>query len=470
MRLNSNGNVFDVLVLLQKLTDFSVSVDQFMSLSLATEPRRRGLFEPFYWVRLQHSFHPLTPLLFPEPLPTVAFINRSLLQRGRLESTASSITLQELQQIRDRAAGQDLTTRRSSDPSKVGGLDLGGTVIVVYDGELMLLVQAGDPMASHPSSRAPSRPPSSVVDTPGTSTPDKSMSRNPSVRVKPGSKGLERKPSKLRRSSLPILSHKPSFEPADIASERPIRVVIKAGTIDRLVTVLVEGLHGVSVSVADDNGEMPLNDHKTRELRVDMNDFSRIWWSTFRSFMTPHVFFEVSPMCHYKTSEYSCRSQLLRKKYLSAQINSQSVSPGEIAAVVRARSEVLETFNRWIHDGGGAQDALDDHQLLSSFISFFRHPTDHEPPEAIASDSNVQAAFGIINDNRKAVYASFTAQTMRPTVRAVPEPVSELSSSASFSHEPPDIDSIEPEELVGNLDAMAAATFRNVTQEVSIVH
>ena len=112
--------------------------------------------------------------------------------------------------------------------------------------------------------------------------------------VKPGSKGLERKPSKLRRSSLPILSRKPSFEPADIASERPIRVVVKAGTIDRLVTVLVEGLHGVSVSVADDNGEMPLNDHKTRELRVDMNDFSRIWWSTFRSFMTPHVFFEVS--------------------------------------------------------------------------------------------------------------------------------------------------------------------------------
>ncbi|KAI0090890.1 hypothetical protein BDY19DRAFT_887550 [Irpex rosettiformis] len=423
-------------------------VDQFMSLSMAAEPKRRGLFEPYYWARPQHSFHPLTPLLFPESLPTVAFINRSFLQRGRLESTASSITLQELQQIRERAATQDMASRGNSDPTKVGGLDLGGTVIVVYDGELMLLVQAGDPMASHPSSRAPSRPPSSVVDPPITPTTDKSVSRNPSVRVKPGSKGLERKPSKLRRSSLPILSRKPSFEPADIASERPIRVVIKAGTIDRLVTVLVEGLHGVSVSVADDNGEMPLNDHKTRELRVDMNDFARIWWSTFRSFMTPHVFFE-----------------LLRKKYLSAQINSQAAPAGEIATVVRARTEVLETINRWIHEGGGAQDALDDPQLLSSFISFFRHPTDHEPPEAVASDFNVHAGFGTINDNRKAVYASFTAQIMRPTVRAVPDPVTESSNPASYSSDPPDIDNIEPEELVGNLDAMAAATFRNVTQE-----
>lgn len=278
-----------------KLTH-AFSIDQFMSLSMATEPKRRGLFEPYYWARPQHSFHPLTPLLFPEPLPTVAFINRSLLQRGRLESTASSITLHDLQQIRERAANQDTTPRNNHDPAKVGGLDLGGTVIVVYDGELMLLVQAGDPMSSHPPSRAPSRPPSSVIDTPATPTTDKSVSRNPSVRVKPGSKGLERKPSKLRRSSLPILSRKPSFEPADIASERPIRVVIKAGTIDRLVTVLVEGLHGVSVSVADDNGEMPLNDRKTRELRVDMYDFTRIWWSTFRSFMTPHVFFEVSKL------------------------------------------------------------------------------------------------------------------------------------------------------------------------------
>lgn len=149
---------------------------------------------------------------------------------------------------------------------------------------------------------------------------------------------------------------------------------------------------------------------------------------------------------------------------MSAQIISQP--PEEIATVVRTRTEVLETMKRWILEGGGAQDALDDPQLHSSFISFLRHPTDHEPPDAVASDQNVQNGFRTINDSRTEVYASFTAQTMRPTVRAVPDQVTESSTSASYNPDPPDIDHIEPEELVGNLDAMAAATFRNVTQEV----
>ncbi|KAF6748741.1 hypothetical protein DFP72DRAFT_1144226, partial [Ephemerocybe angulata] len=48
-------------------------VDQFMSLSLAAESRRKGLFEPYFWQRqqtTQSSNAVLIPLLFPEPLPT----------------------------------------------------------------------------------------------------------------------------------------------------------------------------------------------------------------------------------------------------------------------------------------------------------------------------------------------------------------------------------------------------------------
>lgn len=261
-----------------------------MALSFAAEPRRKGFFEPYYWTRppVSQTFHPLTPLLFPELLPTVAFVNRALIHRGRLESTASSLNIQDLQHLRDSKPPSE--SQRKGNPDKADPLDLGGTIIIVYDGELMLLVQPGEIAPSQPPSRAPSRPPSSVFEAP---PPDKAFNRQPSVRVKPGSKGLDRKPSQLRRSSLPALSKKPSFEVADITSERPLRVVIQAGTLDRLVDVLVEGLHGVSVSVADDNGEMPLNDRKTRELRVDMVEFSRVWWTTFRSFVTPHVFFEV---------------------------------------------------------------------------------------------------------------------------------------------------------------------------------
>lgn len=97
-----------------------------------------------------------------------------------------------------------------------------------------------------------------------------------------------------RRNSLPSLSQRTSLVASEITSERPLRVVVQAGTLERLVDVLVHGLQGVSVSVADDNGEIPLTDRKTREVRVDMDDFSQVWWSVFRSFVSTQVLFEVS--------------------------------------------------------------------------------------------------------------------------------------------------------------------------------
>lgn len=80
---------------------------------------------------------------------------------------------------------------------------------------------------------------------------------------------------------------------SEISSEKPLRVVVQAGTLDRLVDILVHGLNGVTVSVADDNGEMPLNAAKTKEVKVDVDEFAQIWWNSFRSFLTPQVFFEV---------------------------------------------------------------------------------------------------------------------------------------------------------------------------------
>ncbi|KAJ2956390.1 hypothetical protein NUW54_g14671 [Trametes sanguinea] len=148
--------------------------------------------------------------------------------------------------------------------------------------------------SSRPASRAPSRPPSSAA--PETPVLERAFSRNPSIRVTPGSShghGTERKPSLVRRNSLPSMSQRTSMVASEVTSERPLRVVVQAGTLDRLVDVLVHGLQGVSVSVSDDNGEMPLTDRKTREVRVDMDDFSQVWWNVFRSFVKPQVLFEV---------------------------------------------------------------------------------------------------------------------------------------------------------------------------------
>lgn len=177
-------------------------------------------------------------------------------------------------------------------------LSQGGTVIPVYNGDLLLVVQTGiseSAPSSRPSSRAPSRapsrPPSSVVE-PGM---EKALGRTPSIRVKPGSsQGVDRKSSVARRSSLPSISQRQNFVTSEPSSEPPLRVIVQAGTLNNLVGILVHGLQNVSVSVADDNGEMSLREGMTRELVVDRAEFARVWWNVFRSFVSPLVFFEVS--------------------------------------------------------------------------------------------------------------------------------------------------------------------------------
>ena len=273
--------------------EFRLSIEQFMSLSLTAEPRRKGLFEPHFWSRppsAQSHHASLFPLLFPEPLPSVSLIDRNQILRGRVESDASDIhNLRALHPERRRQTEQP----NHNVHSGLAALSQGGTVIPVYNGDLLLVVQSGgadsNPDSRPSSSRGPSRPSSSVDH-----GMEKGMSRNPSIRVKPGSShGLDRKSSVARRNSLPSLSQRKNFVMAEPSSEPPLRVVVQAGTLNMLINILVHGLHNVSVSVADDNGEMSLRERTTRELLVDRMEFARVWWNVFRSFITPLVLFEV---------------------------------------------------------------------------------------------------------------------------------------------------------------------------------
>ena len=269
-----------------------------MSLSLAAEPRRKGLFEPFYWCQspsMPPVSHPLVPLLFPQILPAITVIDREEIWRGRIESGVSPLSVTDLQFLRSleprlndgRPAGN-----KDSLPA-LGGVDLLGSIIAVYDGELLLTIQRGaaepTPATSRASSLAPSRP-ISTADEVGIN--EQRVSRTPSIRVKTGP--LEHKPSVARRSSLPAISQRPLVVTSESSSEPPLRALVYAGTVDRLVDTLVHGLQGVSVSVADDNGEMALREGKTRILTVNHTDFARVWWCVFRSFITPLNFFEVS--------------------------------------------------------------------------------------------------------------------------------------------------------------------------------
>ena len=272
-----------------------------MSLSLAAEPRRKGLFEPYFWTRSIHthtSYSSLIPLLFPDPLPTLTLVDRSKLVRGRLESdTPEMHYLRSVDaQLRQEAGRKLHNLDANQGYIKRLILGTGGTVISLYNGNLRLVVQSGtfetESTTSRPSSNTLSRPPSSVVD----HGSEKNLSRNPSIRVKPStSQGLDRKTSVARRSSLPSVSllSRQNFVTSEPSLDPPLRVVVQAGTLNNLVDVLVHGLEGISVSVADDNGEMSLREGMKREVVIDRIEFARVWWNVFRSFVSPFVFFEV---------------------------------------------------------------------------------------------------------------------------------------------------------------------------------
>ncbi|KAK7013752.1 Rho GTPase activating protein 22 [Favolaschia claudopus] len=429
-----------------------VRVDHFISLSLAAEPRRKGLFEPHYWTRAANAtpFASLIPLLFPPVFPTSALIDPGQLLRGRVDSGSDPRVLH--------LDPQRLDPLRLPQKVVPGITELGQapTVIPIFDGEVLLSVWHGSDgessVGSRPSSRLPSRPPSSVVP----ESVEVGLGRAPSVRVKPGSsQGLDRKTSVARRSSLPSPAQRRTFVASEPSSEPPLRVRVLAGTLNRLVSILVHGIQSISVSVADDNGEMSLREGKTRELMVDHAEFSKLWWCVYRSLVSPLVFFE-----------------LLRKMYLQIRPRGAVPSVAELLYIAGSRTEVLERIADWLTHGGGAQDVLDDLQLHGAVLGFLNNSIDHSIPKSPnANDPAVEQALATLTDVRGRLRRTFETNTMRPSApfptfaRPTLAANGQRSRAGPQSREPPDIDKTDPEELVDNLDAMAAAAFGNITNE-----
>lgn len=164
------------------------------------------------------------------------------------------------------------------------------------------------------------------------------------------------------------------------------------------------------------------------------------------------------------------RRQLLRKRYVGAHQAGRPLTSDEISHTVRLRMEVLEIMGEWVAQGGGAQDALDDAGLYDAFLAFLTQPTEHKPLESAASDadSEVCQALKALDLARKTLHMSFLSQTLRPIPRtpAAPESTPDGLGAISYGSDLPDIDQLDAEELVNNLNSMASATLRNVTQEV----
>ncbi|KAH7868031.1 uncharacterized protein C8R40DRAFT_1178299 [Lentinula edodes] len=77
-------------------------------------------------------------------------------------------------------------------------------------------------------------------------------------------------------------------------------------------------------------------------------------------FVTPLIFFE-----------------LLRKIYIKSQPAGSPPLPDQYLAAISSKSQVLDAMKLWLTKGGGAQDVLDDSQLLQALRAFFASSSDH---------------------------------------------------------------------------------------------
>ena len=161
--------------------------------------------------------------------------------------------------------------------------------------------------------------------------------------------------------------------------------------------------------------------------------------------------------------------KLLRKQYLSASTAAAPPQPtgrvvfqgapnqpqsGGIAENIQIKLDVLETITYWLTKGGGAQDALDDPELMEGLKTFLTPPKD-------AKNNLVEE----VESAKSELLQLFYLQTSRPNLDPPPSKHAVQNNSRKFGPKLPDIDNISPEDLVENLDAMANTVFRGVTEE-----
>lgn len=428
-------------------------IDEYVVDSLKAEPIQIGrLAQLFHQPRSQnYHLHALVPFTFPEPLPSLAFLDRSELVRLRKESldkhgntAPHDIQMEHLsrmkffpsEHVRSHWSGKE-------------GVELDDTTFRLFNGEMIVKVVK----ESQPSSR-----PASFFDNGATSL-SRRPSRAPSIRVTPqAASTLERKSSAARRQSMPLLNNSRNRinQTENMATNPPdlsVPIVIVGGTIERLVDVLVRGLDYVMAATSDDNGEMALMDRRAKGLRIDRSDYSKTWWSTYRSFLTPDAFIA-----------------MLRKQYRVSVISlrqSPQASSQDVADNVNQRIAILTVLNEWFMDGGGLIDVLDQPELYNEVYNWLRDTVEFTSPKDCPPQREINQNWQELETARSTLLSLMEVQAKRPTLRHIPTFDSGVyePSIRSYGAQPPEIDRMTAQELVEQLDAIGAVGIRGLQAE-----
>lgn len=426
-------------------------IDEYIAESLQAEPVQFGRLAQYFHQPRSASYHlhALVPFAFPEALPSLAFLDRSELVRSRKDSfdkqgnpTPHDFQIEHLERLKFFPSEQ-----MKSHWSSREGLELDNTTFRLFAGELIVRVVKEKQSTSRPTS---------LLDS-GAVSLSRRPSRAPSIRVKPqAASTLERKSSNARRQSMPLLNNgRPKAAQAEGVAQSPadpqVPVVIVGGTIEKLVDVLVRGLDYVLAATSDDNGEMALTDRRARGLKLDRDDYSRTWWSTYRSFMTPETFIA-----------------MLRRMYRTTITPATvTLSSQELVADANLRMAILTVVNEWLMDGGGVVDVLDQPDLYYEVDSWLTNEREQATPAAALTNEQDRVTWKEVEDARKTLYTIFRRQTKRPPLRHLSayESGAYETSDRAYGPKLPDPDALSPQQLIEQLDAIGSVGIRMLQAE-----
>jgi GTPase-activating protein BEM2 len=121
-----------------------------------------------------------------------------------------------------------------------------------------------------------------------------------------------------------------------------------------------------------------------------------------------------------------------------------------------------------LRNGGGPQDIVDDNALYLAFKSFLENPSDHSMPESqYRDDAEVIENWTSLRDRIHALSILFTSQTLRPSIPKAPTQEEGTNPAGTLNFvDVLDFDRVTLGEFISECNAMGAAAFRGVTEEV----
>lgn len=429
---------------------------------------------------------PLLPLLMVEPLPHITLVDRDkiistnsgLMPRKQSASGPSGgggptqgSSSGSSSNTSPTATPGRLARHNSYPPSATPAIEQSGvftrlrkeiatpsdTLLRFADGDIVFrIISAALPVVpvSSPNSneRGMLSRTSSWVESRSSRIPNKSARVSLSSSLAPLSRASSRRESSPGGGSVQL----------QVASEEePVHVVVKSGTVETLVDLLVLGISNLRTPSIDADGQSSLTDR--RPLALDLDDYRSAFFATFRSFTSPLIIFD-----------------MLRKRYLAAPNASKdfvnlsaarpfptwSTAPPPPATsttevdewdwdqIASIRLGVLRNLRYWLEHHVG--DFLDDDELFSSMSTFLAFVESTET-EAIKERPDDDAVLAEVQRLLK----RFGNETLRPAVKlrmATSKTTSEETDVSALSY-----DGLDVSELVARLDQVACCVTKDLT-------